>query len=68
MAALDWFKMPSWLTKHDHPGLVDSDRARDLVREAYRQSGGPTPDLWRVYNSYIANERKREKEQQSAQG
>jgi hypothetical protein len=61
MAAVDWFGLDNWFTQRNKTE-VDSDRARDLVRGAYKNSGGVTPDLQRVYNSYLANERKRDDE------
>jgi hypothetical protein len=32
--------------------------ARELVHRAYTTSGGPTPDLKRVYEAYLDNERR----------
>jgi hypothetical protein len=47
-----WFKSDSATT--------DSRRARDFASQAYRQTGGATAELKRVYNSYRDNERRRE--------
>lgn len=40
--------------------LPDSRRARAFAQEVYTESGGATADLKRVYDSYLANERRRE--------
>jgi hypothetical protein len=58
-------RLPSWFphwgetTTKDNQELSDSARARDFVREAYDKRGGATPDLKRVYGSYLENERRR---------
>jgi hypothetical protein len=52
---------PKKKSEQPHAGQYDSGRARDFVREAYQKSGGATPELKRVYNSFLENERKRER-------
>lgn len=55
-------KMPwnggfGWVKK---PGPVDdSRRAREFVRRVYKETGGPTPELKRVFESFRDNERRR---------
>jgi hypothetical protein len=48
------------LFTRDNPELKDSGRARAFISHAHATTGGATPDLKRVYNSYVENERKRE--------
>jgi hypothetical protein len=62
MASLRW---PSWpevtnLFTKDESQLSDAASARAFVHEAYRQTGGATADLKRVYESFRENERRRE--------
>lgn len=45
---------------------VDSRIAREFAQRAYKQTGGATKDLKRVYDSYLDNERRRESERRSA--
>jgi hypothetical protein len=58
-------KLPSWFphwgdtSTKDSQQLSDSAVARDFVQNAYTTSGGATPDLKRVYGSYLENERRR---------
>jgi hypothetical protein len=40
--------------------LPDSRRAREFAHQVYTESGGASADLKRVYDSYLANERRRE--------
>jgi hypothetical protein len=46
------------LFKKDNP--QSDSGARQVVREAYEQAGGPTTGLKRVYESFLENERRRE--------
>jgi hypothetical protein len=62
MATLGLPRFPALkdMFKRRHSGLSDTERARELVRAEYTKSGGATPDLKRVYGSYLDNERKRQ--------
>lgn len=42
----------------------DSKVARDFAANAYKKTGGPTPELKRVYGAYLDNERRRKDSQQ----
>lgn len=59
-------KLPSWLhwgeqpTKESSELLSESARARSFVQNAYAESGGPTADLKRVYESFVKNEQRRD--------
>lgn len=41
------------------PSKDGNKRAREFANWAYKKTGGPTPDLKRVYGAYLANERRR---------
>ncbi|GLI23456.1 hypothetical protein XFLAVUS301_31300 [Xanthobacter flavus] len=41
------------------PKVTESRRAREFAKKAYNQTGGVTPDLKRVYDAFLDNERRR---------
>jgi hypothetical protein len=59
MAALKMSFRSLWKSSKRGNLDVDSNRAREFVRRTYNESGGPTPELKRVYETYLENERKR---------
>ena len=46
--------------------LTDFPIARDFANDAYERTGGPTPDLQRVYGALLENERRREAEKSAS--
>jgi hypothetical protein len=47
----------SWYVRQGNTGR--SRKAAEFVRKAYKKTGGPTPELERVYKTYAANQRRR---------
>jgi hypothetical protein len=54
-----------WLSRDN--ATTDSRRAREFANRAYKRAGGATPELKRVYGSYLDNERRREAERRAQQ-
>lgn len=46
-----------WGGSSDRSRAPDSVKARKVVHEAHIKSGGPTPELKRVYGEYLEYER-----------
>lgn len=56
----------SFFTGLFRPGETKGDdasrRARLALKEVHKKTGGPTPELKRVYGAYLDNERRREQQ------
>jgi hypothetical protein len=53
----------SFFTDLLKPTANGTKRARVIVEQAYKKTGGPTADLKRVYGAYLDNERRRKEQQ-----
>jgi hypothetical protein len=56
MGLRDWL----WGGLSREANVSDSARARKVVHEAHVRSGGPTPELKRVYGEYLEYKRLRD--------
>jgi hypothetical protein len=47
------------ISKPESAKDVNTRRVREAVHDSYRRSGGPTPELQRVFRAYVENERRK---------
>jgi hypothetical protein len=52
-----WMSPRSWGFRHSRVDTTESAKARRVVHDAYTKSGGPTPELKRVYGEYLKYKR-----------
>jgi hypothetical protein len=43
----------SWADRGHKSVAADSPKARKVIHEAFKRSGGPTPELRRIYREYL---------------
>ncbi len=59
MATMKLLGLWPWGGSSDRSYAPDSVKARKVVHEAHIKSGGPTPELRRVYGEYLEYKRAR---------